>query len=227
VATRDEEYAEKTKADRLKVHALVQQGKSEKDAMVQAMPGCKNRPRMLKQWKARGLWPVPPEEQDTSVVHQFTPVRHEDAERSDTQDTDTVVQMKRDVIHEEGQPHIGEETTPVVPGFTDVRQTTDASSQFTDDQVEQIMEMLTWWNEHKQEPVPRGARPDFKRSETVVKAVRIGREMFDAVNTRLQSDRANTGGSFSALVEMLLWEYLGRPESMVERGTTIVETPDA
>ena len=177
MSTRDEQYAEKTRADRLKVHELVGQGMTEKDAMIEAFPKKKDRPRTLSTWKKKGLWPIPQEELDGMAHEQ--PVS---------------VDTHPDVI----QPQTG-----VI---------------LTDDQKSQMLEILDWWQANKDHGLQVGSRPEFKRDGgTVVKAIRISREMFDAADQKAKADKARTGGNFSSLVELLLWKYLDEDPRFIEQ----------
>jgi hypothetical protein len=61
------------------------------------------------------------------------------------------------------------------------------------------------------EEAAKGERPKFKRGkETSTRTVRLGNQLIGDAEEYARTHRAETGGTFSGLVELLLWERLGR-----------------
>ncbi|MGO9570154.1 MAG: hypothetical protein ACLP5H_21705 [Desulfomonilaceae bacterium] len=80
--------------------------------------------------------------------------------------------------------------------------------------VNELLSMLAWWRAQKDQPsltsVPIQERPTFKRgADTITKTIRIGKALFQDAQRLAKKQRALTGGTFSGLVELLLWERLG------------------
>jgi hypothetical protein len=44
----------------------------------------------------------------------------------------------------------------------------------------------------------------------------IHKEILNRAPKKVEKDRVRSGGSMSRLVELLLWEYIGRPEDLLE-----------
>jgi len=85
--------------------------------------------------------------------------------------------------------------------------------------VNELMEMLRWWKEDRmniaQEIPMVTARPEFDREETATKTLRISNKLMLAAEKKAKAERALTGGSFSSLVEFLLWRYVGSGEEFL------------
>jgi hypothetical protein len=63
---------------------------------------------------------------------------------------------------------------------------------------------------------PLEIRPVFKRKKTIARSVRLNKDMVKAAEKKSKEDRIKTGGTFNGLVELLIWEYLNRPEDFAE-----------
>lgn len=100
----------------------------------------------------------------------------------------------------------------VIPDLT---QSTIDVPRLDETTITQLLKMLQWWRTHKDkqeheiEPAISDIRPDFEREPSITRSVRISEHLFrDAIKSAKQL-RAQTGGNFSGLVEMLLWQHLG------------------
>ncbi len=86
--------------------------------------------------------------------------------------------------------------------------------QFDDNTINEFMQMLEWWKARKDQLLLSAAsvqeRPVFNRgADTITKTIRIGKELFKDAEKLAKKERALTGGTFSGLVELLLWKHLG------------------
>jgi hypothetical protein len=130
----------------------------------------------------------------------------------------------------------------VNPGSTNMRNHESASADATlpgappeplDDQtIADLRAMLKWWKESAASPsqviTPAHsglanitARPAFKRSggggeRTPTKTIRLGAEMVQRAEKAAKKHKAVTGGTFSGLVEVLIWQYLGCPDDLLQ-----------
>jgi len=101
---------------------------------------------------------------------------------------------------------------------------TTVLGQFDEEALNDLNEILAWWRERKEagkeaERPKMEIRPDFKRGgkgATVTRSVRIGKALAKSAEKKAKQEKALTGGSFSGLVEFLLWDYLGRDERFLE-----------
>ncbi|MFH0826066.1 MAG: hypothetical protein V2B18_25210 [Pseudomonadota bacterium] len=84
------------------------------------------------------------------------------------------------------------------------------------DDMNDFMDMLTWWQGGGARGM-QGAiqtpevmvKPDFVRDETITKTIRLSVAMVEAAEKKARTqDKAVTHGSFSGLIEWLLWRYL-------------------
>jgi hypothetical protein len=133
------------------------------------------------------------------------------------QDTDTqpekpesITQVPDRITHIEGPVEVLEPTTPSHTGES--QETVTPSHTLDPETVQELHEMLAWWKTRKDElmPKPIEERPLFKRVPSTTRSVRIGADLaLDAERYALKH-RAETGGSFSGFVELLLWQRLGR-----------------
>jgi hypothetical protein len=93
----------------------------------------------------------------------------------------------------------------------------------------ELTELLDWWRPRKEELSkmapsiePPMARPIFKRGggakgpKTITKTIRLSPELVARAVAEAKKQRATTGGTFSELVELLLWRFVGRPDDLVE-----------
>jgi hypothetical protein len=82
--------------------------------------------------------------------------------------------------------------------------------------VQDLQDMLEWWRSKKDESlVIPPSRPVFrgKRRNT---GVHVNGRILELVVEKLKTDKVRTGGSLSLLTEYLYWEYLGRPQEVLE-----------
>jgi hypothetical protein len=91
--------------------------------------------------------------------------------------------------------------------------TTDkAIERFTPQFIEDLEKMVTEWRAQQTAiEVPEEQRPKFKRGkDTSTRTVRLGDQLIKDAEKYARNYRTETGGTFSGLVEVLLWEKLGR-----------------
>ena len=77
----------------------------------------------------------------------------------------------------------------------------------------------SWWKETKGALPVTEIRPTFKKvgdKPMYQTAVYLNRQIYERAVEQLKADKQRTGGSFSSLVELLLWQYVGSPEDLLE-----------
>jgi len=133
-----------------------------------------------------------------------------------------------DVIHK--QDNVGQSTvshtesqsmTPEEPQEPVIQQE-HTVLQLPPETVQDLLIMLTWWKEHgkgidMQAATPVQKRPNFKRGsskDTGTKTVRLSKGLIRDAE-RYAKRHTWTGGTFNGLVELLIWEALGRPEKHI------------
>lgn len=86
-------------------------------------------------------------------------------------------------------------------------------------QAEEIQEMLQWWRDKKDNQIHLGeVRPILDGSEgQKFTRVKVDVRILKMATEKVKKERAQTGGSVSKLVELLLWKYLGEPEEFIVR----------
>ncbi|AFM23722.1 hypothetical protein [Desulfomonile tiedjei] len=76
--------------------------------------------------------------------------------------------------------------------------------------------VLDWWRERQDETmILPPSRPVFKGPRRN-SGFHINAEILKRATEKLKKDKVRTGGSMSLLMELLLWEYIGRPEDLLE-----------
>jgi hypothetical protein len=96
--------------------------------------------------------------------------------------------------------------------------------KFDESTMRELAELLEWWRARKEAGIDKvtqeiAVRPNFKRggkSDSVTRSIRIGKDLAEAAEKRAKKEKALTGGSFSGLVEYLLWDFLGRDPKFLE-----------
>jgi len=58
-------------------------------------------------------------------------------------------------------------------------------------------------------------RPRFRRDQTATRTIRLSKRMIKLAEQRAKRFKHVSGGTFSGLVELLLFEELGQPEELV------------
>jgi hypothetical protein len=85
--------------------------------------------------------------------------------------------------------------------------------------------VLDWWRSRQQESmILSPSRPIFKGPRRN-SGFHINSEILKRATAKLKKDKVRTGGSMSLLMEVLLWEYIGRPQDLLE--PVPHEEPDA
>lgn len=87
--------------------------------------------------------------------------------------------------------------------------------QFTDREVEEIREILGQYKKTRVDVSSLTRRPLFK-GPRINSGIRCDDVIRRRALAKAQQDSKRTGGNLSSLIELLLWEYLGRPEDVVE-----------
>jgi hypothetical protein len=64
--------------------------------------------------------------------------------------------------------------------------------------------------------VVTGERPTFKSADVATRTIRISAHLLKAAEEKARKEASRTGGTLDSLVEVLLWEFLGRPEQVIE-----------
>lgn len=180
--------------------------------------------------------PVPqPEEQDI-VPHGLTPDGVTQERDVVTQDSlqDSVAQSH--TAPEEPAP-VTQSTTSRTPTLSDtapqcsttgsedpdVTQRNTSVTQISPEMLAELGEMLAWWRDRRESGMTGFAveeRPAFDRRDTLTKTVRLDARMVRAAEKYAQKHRSLTGGTFSGLVELLVWQALGQPERFVTQEST-------
>ena len=69
-------------------------------------------------------------------------------------------------------------------------------------------------------------RPRFKRAATITKTIRLSETLVEDAQGLCEKQRAVTGGSFSGLVELLLWRYLGSDPKYLQEEPAVALSPE-
>ncbi len=88
-----------------------------------------------------------------------------------------------------------------------------ALDRLTPEFIEELERMVEWWRQEQATPIEDAGkkRPKFKRGKhTTTRTVRLGNELIKDAEKYAEGHKAETGGTFSSFVELLLWERLGR-----------------
>ncbi len=102
-----------------------------------------------------------------------------------------------------------------------LRELTDSYSKPDGELFRMIEEWKAKSDESRALPEHRPVfRSDFDHQIT---GVRIKSYIWEAAKQKMLTEKVKTGGSMSALIELLLWEYAGRPEEALEGDTTALE----
>jgi hypothetical protein len=83
-----------------------------------------------------------------------------------------------------------------------------------DGALEDLRRMLEHWRAQG-ETVVRESRPLFKGPRRN-SGIHCSEEILTRAMEKLKTDKTRTGGSLSLLVELLLWQYIGSPEDLLE-----------
>lgn len=96
-------------------------------------------------------------------------------------------------------------TSPALPEWMDAEAQDD------------LKDLLEWWRQKKGSPLREiQARPVFKGTRRN-SGFHINAEILKRAMKKVKTDKVRTGGSLSMLVELLLWEYLDKPEDLLEQ----------
>jgi hypothetical protein len=83
------------------------------------------------------------------------------------------------------------------------------------EEIVTLREIISWWESRRMglETVER--RPVFK-GQTRNTGIKINEELLNRAVQKARKERLRTGGSFSGLVEWLIWKYLDEPDDLIE-----------
>lgn len=95
--------------------------------------------------------------------------------------------------------------------------------------VAMLLEMAEWWKDNKGkllQPLPL-ARPRFRRGAktTTTRSIRLSKKMIEEAVKKAKKEQGRTGGTLNSLIEVLIWEYLGRPADLLEPDGRAIEQP--
>jgi hypothetical protein len=83
-----------------------------------------------------------------------------------------------------------------------------------------LLELISWWKQNRGAVAtttqPITERPAFKGNRDATKTIRLTKDMARAAERYIRKHRGETGGNFSAWVELLIFDALGRPAALVE-----------
>lgn len=79
--------------------------------------------------------------------------------------------------------------------------------------VDELKEVICWYNNSKLTPVVEGPtfKPKFSRHKTKSAGLKINQFIYDKAIEKMRTETQRVGETFNSLVEFLLWEYAGRP----------------
>lgn len=81
--------------------------------------------------------------------------------------------------------------------------------------------LLSWWKNRQEAPGAKipDKRPNISGSKGKKNTgISLDAEVLERSVTKLHRERKASGGSLSALVELLLWQYIGCPEDLLSEG---------
>lgn len=102
------------------------------------------------------------------------------------------------------------------PSGSDFASPKGMNARFTPEELRLLKRMLREYKDTGMDFSVLPRRPRFKRPR-VNSGISINAEIRRRALERAQDDPDGTGGSLSALIEHLLWIYIGRPADVVER----------
>jgi hypothetical protein len=86
-----------------------------------------------------------------------------------------------------------------------------------DDAMADLRDVLAWWREKKNTPLGEVQGRLVFRGIAKNTGVNVNKEIVKRARDKIKTDKARTGGSMSKLVELLLWQYIGSPEDLLEK----------
>ncbi len=112
------------------------------------------------------------------------------------------------------QPKPDPQQVPAAPAEVEASATgKNVLDRLTPGFIEELERMLQWWRQEQATTVEDTGkpRPKFKRGkDTTTRTVRLGTALIKDAEKYAKKHEAETGGTFSGLVELLLWERLGK-----------------
>jgi hypothetical protein len=143
--------------------------------------------------------PSPMREVEEAIM---TPVSREEAER--------IVRDYFDGDTRETPPSDLEMTQEIVACVTSQASKVAGGLKLT---LDDVIAMLEWWRERENASPDHGpdlkTLPTFRTDAVVRKTVRLNADLYAEAEAKASEDDAPSGGTFSGLVEYLLWKHLG------------------
>ncbi len=121
------------------------------------------------------------------------------------------------ISDKQGHPGSGPTISPSSAGLRD-RDDSTTSSGFVELCPTGKMSGALQWRDclgEKGATLARNKPLKFRGFKSGTKVI-ISSEILQRVTTKMKNDKSETGTDFSGLVELLLWEYLGRPDDLLD-----------
>ena len=210
-----ERMAEETRAIRLKMQELVDQGMDEMEALGDVLPEDKNRTRKLKTWKKRGLWPMHKEE----IKEQGAKTPKRSSERKRKAPARRRAETNRPVVDATSHPP-ADVPAAILP---------DMALESPDEFKAMIAQLfalhragkLAEMEKEPEEPPAPAVLPPMPKLVMKPSSVYLSVKLMEMAEQKAQEDPtlpAGTTWTRSALVSYLVWQYCGCPTAQeVER----------
>jgi len=79
-----------------------------------------------------------------------------------------------------------------------------------------LKEMIEWWKSREAASMDAAGRRPLFMGRTKNTGFRVNEVILQRAVEKCKRERAKTGGNLSALLEWLLWIYIGSPDDVVE-----------
>jgi hypothetical protein len=86
-----------------------------------------------------------------------------------------------------------------------------------EDAIKALEEFAQWWQKAK--PALRSlgvGAPRFKKGRVVARTLKLNEDIVRAAEEKAAREKALTGGDLASLIEILLWEYIGKPQHLIQ-----------
>lgn len=193
-----ESYA-RSRNIRYEIGKLVSEGKTFREAELIAMAGDSNRPRQVANWKKRGIYPYGEIDKPSEAENDYDLP----SEVITKPQVEKVQKTKRDFTETFNAANITDEKI--------MRQVVEYANNRKIFMNVWAMQLLT-----NPETI-KNVVPRIKRTSDTMHAVsiRLPEELLKRVREQIKVD--NKGQTLSSLVETLLFEYLGKPEDLIDK----------
>jgi hypothetical protein len=85
----------------------------------------------------------------------------------------------------------------------------------SDDEIKQIRQMLNEYRKRKIAVGHLGGRPKFKNPRKNT-GIRCNEEILQRASAKVKEMEKETGGKLNSLIELLLWQFIGCPDDVVQ-----------